>query len=341
MNILLAVVCTFVAGIINGSFALPTKYIQQWNFENIWLNYSFWSFFIFPWLIIFIIDPHVGNFYLNIPGMQLLILIIGGILFGIGQVCFVQALKMIGFGLGFVINIGLGTGLGFLLPLIILHPSEILTPFGYVTLLGLFFIIAGLLLSYFAGKQRDAHHRKTQTVETSPTQYHFGVILAVIAGFCSACQNFTFAITHTLQQQALTNHINTLASSIIIWPIFLTLSFMVFALYMLYLHGKNSSFSNYQQPKTKIYILMTMIMALMWYSSLILYSVACLFIGNLGPIIAWPLFMVMIILTSNFWGWQHHEWANTTSTITNQALKAIGLLVIAVIILGFSATLSN
>lgn len=339
MTIFTALVYILIGGMLNGSFALPTKNIKQWNFENIWLNYAVWAFLILPWAMILLLAPGAGAVYQQMPANLMWILIIGGLLFGVGQACFAQSLKMIGFGLGFVINIGLGTGLGFLLPLVILHPEKIFTLFGLATLLGIVFIIAGLIVSYRAGKQRDIHTRHTQP-GSAVNNYQLGVILAVIAGFCSALQNFTFAATHDLQTLALNAGINHLAAAMIIWPVFLTLSFFPYAIYMLHLQYKNKSFAHYQSSEGRINFFLTLIMALCWYCSLMLYSQASLLIGSLGPVVGWPMFMVLIILVANFWGWRHHEWSHVTPKIARQALSAIGLLILAVLVLAYSATLS-
>ena len=175
-------------------------------------------------------------------------LIIGGFLFGVGQVCFALALKSIGFGLGFLINIGLGTGLGFLLPLLVFHSEKIFTPFGVSTLVGLAFIVIGLLISYLAGNKRDCIVQ-SQTLNGS-IKYRWSILLAVVAGIFSAGQNFTFAITANMQQLALAAGFNSLAAAILIWPLFLTCSFVPYAVYMLYLHKKNHSFSLYRAPSS-------------------------------------------------------------------------------------------
>ena len=339
MSIVAALVCIFIGGVVNGSFALPTKNIKQWRFENVWLNYAIWAYLILPWISILILAPQVALAYQNIPPYLWTILILGGLGFGIGQACFAQSLTMIGFGLGFVINIGLGTGLGFLLPLIIFHPEKIFTAFGLATFIGIALIALGLVISYRAGKQRDIHSQLNQA-NASPKTYPIGVLLAVIAGFCSALQNFTFAATHDMQTKALNLGLNHLAASMIIWPVFLIFSFITYGLYMIYLHRKYHSFSNYANVHSGINWVLTLIMALCWYSSLMLYSQASLVIGNLGPVVGWPLFMVLIILTANFWGWRHHEWAHVPAAISKKALKAIGLLIIAVLVLAYSATLS-
>lgn len=339
MLVVIAIICILVGGAINGSFAVPVKSIQQWNFENIWLNFAIWAFLVLPWASLFVLAPHIGLVYQNIPLHLLITLIVGGTLFGMGQVCFVRALNIIGFGLSFTINIGLGASLGFLLPLITLHPEKMLTAFGLATLIGVILTIIGLLISYRAGEQRSISTKQIPT-SPSPHPYSLGITLAVLAGFSSAIQNFTFAATSRLEVMAVRAGMNPLAAATIIWPIFLTFTFIAYALYMLYLHQKNHSFIYYQRSQGGLNYFLSMIMGMAWYLSLLLYSQGALLIGSLGPLIGWPLFMVLIILSSNFWGWRYHEWEGATSAVKRQALSAIGLLLLAVMIFAYSALLS-
>lgn len=340
MLLILAIIYAITAGIINGSFAWPTKKTKRWQFEHIWLNYSIWAFFIIPWVTIFLFAPNVKLVYEQIDSFQLLLLIIGGLLFGIGQICFAQALRLIGLGLAFVLNIGLGTSLGFLAPLLILHPEKTLSLFGLATFIGCALIIIGLILSYIAGKKRDQIKKPHLHPHISKHNYHIGVVLAIIAGFFSALQNFVFSATFNLQTVALNTGLNQLPASIIIWPIFLSFSLVPYFFYMLYLHHKNKSFHIYWHPLSVINIPISFIMALFWFGSLVLYSKSSLQIGELGPVVAWPLFMVWIILTSNFWGWREKEWEHCPASVNKMMHKAIALLILAVVILAYSVTLS-
>ena len=72
-------------------------------------------------------------------------------------------------------------------------------------------------------------------------------------------------------------------------------------------------------------------------SLLYLYAKASQTLGALGPIIAWPLFMIFIILMSNFWGFSHGEWRGASRRAQAKILCAILLLIIAVIILMFAS----
>ena len=233
------------AGIMNGSFALPTKHIKSWNFENIWLTYAIWGFFLLPWLTVLFLDPQAIDIYRSMPTATLNILIIGGFLFGVGQICFATALRTIGLGLSFVVTIGLATALGCLLPLLTMDMESLLSPTGITTIVGLFFILIGLLLSYSAGHSRDKESRLqvSSSTKSSKGYFHFCIFLAILAGLFSAGQNYTFAITGNMQQAALANGIDPFTASIIIWPPFLTCTLIPYAFYMLYLHVKNKSFN--------------------------------------------------------------------------------------------------
>lgn len=336
MNFLLSILYVVFAGIINGSFALPTKKIKHWRFENIWLNYAFWSFLFLPWLILYLMSPHAFLVYQQASSDVIGIMLIGGFLFGVGQVCFALSLNMIGLGLGFVINIGLGTGLGFMLPLILLHPEKMFTSPGILTLLGTVFIILGLIYSFFAGRLRD--QKKTQN---SDGQYfQLGVLLAIVAGIFSAGENFTFAATHSLQKAALGLGMSTFSSANVMWPGFLLASFLPYLIYMFILHFKNNSFQYYRLNTLVKYTPLAFLMAVCWYGSLMIYSKASLMIGELGPVIAWPLFMVMIILSSNFWSWHSGEWDKAGKRAYQLKLRGIICLIAAFVVLALSVKVS-
>jgi L-rhamnose-H+ transport protein len=339
MNILIAFLLILLAGIVNGSFALPTKYINKWSFENIWLEYSLWAFIILPWLVMFFLVPQIFQIYHAVSFHLLTVMLIGGFIFGTGQVCFVLALNLIGFGLGFVINLGLGISLGFLLPLLFQHPEKIFTTFGFTTLAGVFLAIAGLIISSHAGLLRDRFLKKEaiQKIIAHKESYLLGVILAIVAGISSALQNFTFSLTLPMQDLALSFGATKLGAANIIWPGFLTCGFLPYAGYMLFLLCKNSSFVFYRKKNTGHYFLLTILMAVFSYSSLLLYSKASQLIGAYGPLLGWPLFMILIILTSSFWGWRHKEWEGCGPKAEKTMKIGLMFLLLAMIVLGYSS----
>lgn len=336
MDITIALSLVLVAGVVNGSFAMFSKRMQGWAFENIWFNYALWAFIIIPWVSIFIMAPNILSLYAHAPIGLIAIIAVGGFVFGIGQVCFALAMDKIGLGLGFLLNIGLGTALGSLLPLLIQHSEEIATPFGLITIAAVALIIVGLLLSYYAGLRRDREIGHGHVSQKS-TGYAVGVIFAIIAGFASAGQNVTFSLTMPLHQIAEQMHFSPLITSIVIWPVFLLFSFIPYSIFMLTKLARNKRFHCYTKANSGRYHVYTFLMGLFWYGSLILYSKSAQLVGHLGPVVIWPLFMVLIILTSNYWGWHHHEWRGSSRKTRKTILSGIGFLIAAIIILSLAA----
>ena len=307
-----ALLMTAGAGGINGSYAIPTRYVKRWSFESTWLVFSLMTFVLGPWLFLYGFSTNgwqgLVHLWRVVSFSHLVQLFVGGLLFGCGQIGFAWALKRIGMGLAFVINIGLSVVLGSFLPLFLRHTSLAWSAVGF-TLLGVIIILLGLVVSYHAGKSRKC---ADSTGLDNRKAYFYGVLAAVLAGLGSAGQNFTFALNHdALMGYATLVGFSPLAAKTAVWPFFLTFSFIPYALYMLYLNVKNKSFHEYVTAEKRYYFY-SILMMLGWYGSLILYSSAVMEVGKLGAVVIWPLFMSMIILTSNFWGWCFGEWRHAS-----------------------------
>lgn len=332
-----AMLLIITAGCLNGSFATAAKHIKIWRFENIWLQYAIWNFLILPWAIIFILAPQIFHIYYETPHSLLAIMIVSGLFFGIGQVAFARAIHIIGIGLAFMITLGLSMGLGFFLPLVVQHPEQISTPFGAITLTGTLLAITGLFFSTYAGHLRDNKTVRSGAKAHKNNAYFLGIVLAVVAGLSSAGQNFSFSLTVPMQKIATDMGATPWGAAIIMWPGFLLCAFIPYCIYMLYLLTKNHTFIKYLQPGTAKYFVYTFIMGFCWFGSIIFYSKATRLIGRVGPLVGWPLFMALIILTSYFWGWKHKEWKNATTAAKQKLWIGLILLIIAVFIFGYGS----
>ena len=52
-----------IAGVVNGSFAVPMKRMPSWRWENSWLMFAISGLVIFPWLIAYGTVPHLASVY--------------------------------------------------------------------------------------------------------------------------------------------------------------------------------------------------------------------------------------------------------------------------------------
>lgn len=333
MDNAVAYILIVFAGILNGSFALPIKHLNERNNENTLLIYALLSFVILPWFLAWCAVPQIFAVYAATSAKMLSIMLVGGFIFGIGQVCFFLALNFIGLSLGFIINLGLAIVLGSLLPYGFVHHHNIFSKCGLLTVIGASIATAGILFSNRAG---ILHHRTWR--RGNAKFFKIGVMLAILAGIASAGLNCSFALTTAIQETALNMGATPFGSASIMWPGFLSCSFIPYSSYMIYLRIKNHTCHNYINNQSIKHFLFAFFMSIFWYVSLLFYSKATQLIGGLGPVIGWPLFMIMILITSTFWGWRYKEWAGASNKVKRALWSGLGFLMLSMIILGLCST---
>ena len=57
---LLGLVWILIAGVTQGAFPLPMKFVRRWKWEHLWLVYSVIAFFILPLVMAWATVPHLG-----------------------------------------------------------------------------------------------------------------------------------------------------------------------------------------------------------------------------------------------------------------------------------------
>jgi L-rhamnose-H+ transport protein len=343
-----ALILTIIAGFINGSFATPTKHMDKWKEETIWFSFAFYGMLFLPWITIVVLAPNIFSILGDISFYPTLFtIILGGIAFGIGQICFALAFRLIGLGLNFVVNISIGTAITALVGLA-QNPNLLGTGYSYLQILGVIIFVIAVILGTAAGAARDKkkkeHENKKHTEDASHIKTGYvilGVILAIAAGIGSAFQGASYVIANpAIVEVAKASGTSGLAANTIAWVILFSFAFLPYAIYFLILNIKNKSFNGYSQSGTGKYWFYLLFMAIGFWGSLVLFSGANDIIGGkLGPTVAWPLFMVFIILTSNFWGWISGEWKNAGKSATTKIWISITLFILAVIVFSCSSAL--
>src|ERR1700761_4723942 len=107
-----ALLAILVAGLMNGSFAVPMKWTRHWAWENTWLAWSLVALVLFPWSMVGLAVPASYELYRHAAGRVLLLVCLSGAAWGASQVLFGLGIKRVGMALGFAIVIGLAALMG-------------------------------------------------------------------------------------------------------------------------------------------------------------------------------------------------------------------------------------
>lgn len=85
MSVSIAVVFALIAGVFNGSFTAPSKYIHSFSHAKSGFYGVFWPLFV-PMLITVFSGSDVLYVLTNTPIISLLTLFVGGVIYGIGLI---------------------------------------------------------------------------------------------------------------------------------------------------------------------------------------------------------------------------------------------------------------
>ena len=69
------------AGILNGSFATPTRFMNRWKWENVWALWAVLAMFVLPWTVALATVPHLFATYQTVEVRHALLLVV---VFGAG-----------------------------------------------------------------------------------------------------------------------------------------------------------------------------------------------------------------------------------------------------------------
>jgi L-rhamnose-H+ transport protein len=214
--------------------------------------------------------------------------------------------------------------------LVLLHPGEILTPKGATVITGVALILIGTGCCGLASsrKSHDAEHT-TGAAGDGPRRRQFGagIVLCILAGVLSPLVNIALAFGSPMMRRAAQLGVGPANQANVVWPPLLTATMVPYLAYCFYLWRKNRSLRLFALPGTGLYWVLGTVMGLLWAGSLALYGAASTRLAAMGPVVGWPLFMSVIIISSNAWGFATGEWRGARRNTVVLMLVGIGFLI--------------
>ena len=328
------VLLALAAGMVNGSFAAPTKYATRWKWENIWAVWAVVALLFSPWALASATVPNLLGFYHQVNSGLFVLLVLFGLGVGLAQVFFGLALAAVGLSIGFAVTIGLSTAVGTFVPLILLGSRAVLAPKGLTIVAGVAFVLTGTALCGLASNRKERERLSSGEAKDEPGErpkkFHTGLLLCVLAGILSPLANLALAFGSPLLRQAAQAGVSPSNLANVIWPPLLTATLVPYLSYCVHLWRRNKSWGLFTLTGTGVYWFFGAVMGLLWTGSLAVYGAASTRLAGMGPILGWPLFMSVIIITSNVWGFATAEWKGA-----NRGAVTTMLVGILFLILGF------
>jgi L-rhamnose-H+ transport protein len=305
------------------------KYARRWAWENTWLAWTIFALLVLPPVITYATVPNLGAIYRSSAANIVLEVIGFGAGWGVAQVFFGLAVDAIGIALTFSLVLGTSAAVGTLVPLLRLHPERLNTAAGHGVLAGVVLVLAGVLVCAIAGRQRE---KALQMSAASGKNTTLGLALAILCGFGASFVNFGLAFGAPLIASAREAGANALNAANAVWLPVMLAGAVPNLLYCLWLLAKNRTAKKFPGGGISHWAL-AFVMAVCWFGSTLLYGLSTVKLGAWGPILGWPLFMSLIVITASMLGMLTGEWKNSGRSPLRIQWAGVALLVLAVFIL--------
>ena len=334
MELLLPFVLLIFASIFQGSFGLGMKYMSPLSWEAWWLIHVTIAMILFPLLWAIIVVPNLFEIISSSPIESIQMAMLYGFLWGIGGIMFGVSVPYIGLSLTMGIVMGLAGSIGSLIPFFQGSNSTSDPVFSYV-LVGLLISLIGVAFTAKAGIDRDKLQNSTESKNKSNITK--GILISVVCGVLSALLNVGFSNAAPIAKTAENFGVITRNSSLVAWVVVLWGAFLMNALYCVYLLFKNNTWRSFSEVNSFKAYRWSVIAGLCWFAALGVYGQGAALLGDIGPIIGWPILLGLSLIISNYWAYKAGEWRNAKKPF-NLLLMGLVILILSATVLGFGST---
>jgi len=161
-------------------------------------------------------------------------------------------------------------------------------------------------------------------------------LFAFISGVLGSMLNLGLAFGGSIQRAAQQNGASLAMMSNAVWLPCLYAGFLPGVIYCYLLMRKNGNVGKLGISGTWYYWLTSASMGLLWFGSIILYSICTVKLGDLGTSIGWPLFLASIVIASTTFGVLAGEWKNRGKSLRTM-IYGVVCLVLAIAILSYAS----
>lgn len=340
-------ILVILGGLCGGSFGLPAKFApKDTPWEALW-----GPFLLFATVLVPVIGgPLLANgcweIYQHFGIAGLLIPILCGFLWGIGSILFGLCFVFIGLSLVYAFNCGGQIICGTLGPILIHHPSELLTLPGMVIVLGVFVCIIGVGISARAGILRTRSQNQGQDESVAAPNLKrtiLGMFLAVLSGLFAGCIAIGFSFSGDMitlaEGERFSNE--TWRATIPVTMLMLMSGCIPCCLYCAYKLTVNKTWGHFAASSGTLVIIIALAMAVIHDSAIVLFGMGQSYLGPLGVSLGYAVFMAFGIIFGNINGFITGEWKGASRQSIQMMIYAIVVLILASWIMGLANALQQ
>ena len=328
MELFLPFLLLIFASFFQGTFGLGMKYMNPMSWESWWVLHVLVAMILFPMIWAIIAIPDLFEIISNSPKDAIYLAMLFGFLWGIGGIMFGVSVPYIGLSLTMGIVMGLAGSAGSLIPLFQIENATSQPSFPYI-IGGLLISLIGVAITAKAGIERD----KLLSSDNKSSNIVKGILIAVSCGLLSSLLNVGFANAAPIADKAQEYGVIARNSSLAAWVVVLWGAFIMNFGYAILLLIKNNSWKTFSFKNAKNAYKWSFIAGFCWFTALGFYGQGAALLGEIGPVIGWPILLGLSLIISNYWAYRAGEWKNANKPF-NKLLLGLLVLIISAVVLG-------
>ncbi len=321
-----------LAGVLNGLYALPEKYVKGYAYENTWSLFFLFALIVCPALLAFSLIDNFGAVLCSIESDILLTMVFASVLWGIGVQLWSKAIDYIGISLGFSIFIGTVILIGSILPFIVAglpSPKALMYIVG-----GLFVILLGIIANGRAGiLRKESEEQKEHMEELSSGKVVRGIIIALIGGVFAT----GFSLANAVGAEPINAAVEAAGNPK--WMGAIAVMFIVYvsgAIYVLPYFvvelTRKGLWGKFAAPAVGGNVGATVVMGIFNFGAAASFAYAASSLGSAGGTVGYAIFNTACIVCAVIGGIMAKEWATAPA-------KARGILYFALVLMSIGVIL--
>ncbi|NQT86069.1 hypothetical protein HQ560_04850 [bacterium] len=336
MDTMVGIGWTMLGALFLGTFALPSKYIKNYAWENTWAAFFVFGMLVVPIGFSALVVKDLLASYEGVSGGVIFGVIALSFLWGCGFCCWGTGLSMVGLSLGYSLTMGTMALVGSIVPFFLGNADKALTGPGMVVIGGILVCIVGVAFNGVAGMKREKLEGGGETEgEPKKTNMALGVFICVLAGVLSSGLNIAFHIGNNVggiaaNAEKLGNP--AWIAGLSTWTLVFLGGMISSVGYTVFLLCKNKTWGGFKNQGSCKNLTFAFIMAVGHFACIFFYGIGGWKLGALGTSVGFSIFQSGSLLIGNGLGFMTGEWQGASSDSKKWLGIGLGTLILGIVI---------
>ena len=337
------IMLVILGAIFLGTFAFPSKFVKNYEWENLWGSFFFTGLLVVPVVVSSLVIKGLWSTYMDVPFGITAGVVALGFMWGCGFSMWGYGLSMLGLSLGYALTMGTMALVGSMLPFFMGNADKAGTPGGLMVIIGILICIGGVALNGFAGLKREK--TSENAVDAAAAKKHMikGIIICIVAGVLSSGLNVGFHIgtnIGNITQLSIEKYGNAASmAGLSVWTLIFIGGSIASCGYSIILLTKNKTWKNFLVKESPKNLMFTAAMGIAHFACIFLYGLGSWKLGVLGTSVGFAIFQSGSLLIGNGFGFFTGEWANAPQVSKNYLYAGLSVLIGGIIIVSIGNAL--